>query len=79
MLQEIAPTYVVIGAVTGGIPLPEPEDWKISRLIEQLSMFTEVVAKDNLKRLLDLEPIKDFLTQPDPKRRMIQAGLLGGG
>lgn len=79
MLYEIAPTYVVIGAVTGGIPLPEPEDWKISGLIEQLSMFTEVVAKDNLKRLLDLEPIKDFLTQSDPKRRMIQAGLLGGG
>ena len=78
MLKEIASTYVVIGAVTGGIPIPEPEDWKISRLIEQLSMFTEVVAKDNLKRLLDLEPLKNFLTEPDPKRRMIQAGLLGG-
>ncbi len=78
MLKQIAPTYVVIGAVTGNVPLPEPEDWKISRLIENLSTFTEVVAKDNLKRLLDLEPIKDFLTPLDPHRRMIQAGLLGG-
>lgn len=78
MLKQIAPTYVVIGAVTGGISIPEPEDWKISRLIEELSTFTEVVAKNNLKRLLDLEPIKDFLTKPDPKCRMIQAGLIGG-
>lgn len=78
MLKLIAPTYVVIGAVTGGISLPEPEDWKISRLIEELSVFTELVAKDNLKRLLDLEPIKHFLTVPDPHRRMIQGGLLGG-
>ena len=78
MLKEMAPTYVVIGAVTGNVSLPEPEDWKISRLIEELSTFTEVVAKANLKRLLDLESIKDFLTSPDPKRRMTQAGLLGG-
>jgi DNA repair photolyase len=50
-MREIKPQFVSIGADSKGHHLPEPSWDKVERLIEELSKFTEVKIKDNLKRL----------------------------
>ena len=45
------PIQVNIGADSGGNGLPEPEAWEIEELIKELSEFTKVERKKNLKRL----------------------------
>jgi hypothetical protein len=50
-IKDIKPSFVSIGADSKGHHLPEPSWDKVERLIEQLSKFTEVKIKDNLKRL----------------------------
>lgn len=50
-IKQIAPEFVSIGADSKGHHLPEPSPNKVERLIEELSKFTEVKMKDNLKRL----------------------------
>lgn len=50
-MKEIEPEFVSIGADSKGHHLPEPSPEKVNRLIEELSAFTEVKIKDNLKRL----------------------------
>jgi DNA repair photolyase len=47
------PHQVNIGADSGKNHLPEPPAWKIRELIEQLSRYTTVLKKPNLKRLLE--------------------------
>jgi len=52
MIKDINPKYVSIGANTNRkVKLPEPTEEKIKSLIKELSKFTEVRIKDNLKRL----------------------------
>lgn len=51
-LKDIGPSWVNIGADSGGHNLPEPSKEKIEALITELSKFTEVKIKDNLKRLI---------------------------
>lgn len=51
-LEKIRPQFVSIGADSKGHQLPEPSPKKISNLLEELSKFTEVRLKDNLKRLM---------------------------
>ena len=46
------PMQVNIGADSGRHGLPEPEAWKIEKLIKKLNKFTTVNKKKNLKRLL---------------------------
>jgi len=50
-IQEIAPDFVSVGADSKGHHLPEPSPDKLNKLIEELSKFTEVKVKSNLKRL----------------------------
>jgi hypothetical protein len=50
-IQEIAPDFVSIGADSKGHHLPEPPAEKVDRLIEEISRFTEVKVKRNLKRI----------------------------
>jgi len=50
-IQEIGPDFVSIGADSKGHHLPEPSQYKVNKLIEELSKFTDVRVKDNLKRL----------------------------
>ena len=50
-IKEIRPEFVSIGADSKGHNLPEPTPDKVNALIEELSKFTEVKIKDNLKRL----------------------------
>jgi hypothetical protein len=50
-IQEIAPDFVSIGADSKGHHLPEPSPDKVDRLIKELSNFTVVNIKGNLKRL----------------------------
>ena len=50
-IQEIGPDFVSIGADSKGHHLPEPSPDKIDRLIKELSEFTVVKVKSNLKRL----------------------------
>ncbi|KKL46373.1 hypothetical protein LCGC14_2346180, partial [marine sediment metagenome] len=51
MIKMIQPEFVNIGADSKGHNLPEPSNEKIAKLIEELTKFTEVNLKDNLKRL----------------------------
>lgn len=51
-IRRIAPEFVSIGADSKGHSLPEPSATKVGALMEELSKFTEVKVKDNLKRLL---------------------------
>ena len=46
-----APEWVNIGADSQGHHLPEPSAEKVKALIEQLSLFTTVKIKSNLKRI----------------------------
>jgi hypothetical protein len=52
LIRNCGPVQVAIGADSGNNHLPEPSKEKVLALIERLSMFTKVVQKDNLKRLL---------------------------
>lgn len=49
---EINPKFVSIGADSKKHNLPEPSKEKIEALIRELSLFTEVKIKDNLRRLM---------------------------
>lgn len=51
MIRPCAPEWVNIGADSKGHDLPEPPAEKIKELIAELSRFTEVKLKSNLKRL----------------------------
>jgi len=50
-IQEIGPDFVSIGADSKGHHLPEPPPDKVDRLVQELSKFTVVKLKNNLKRL----------------------------
>lgn len=52
LIEFCRPKQVNIGADSGGHKLPEPEPWKIQRLIEELDEITVVKQKKNLKRIL---------------------------
>ena len=52
LLKEVMPKQVNIGADSGGHKMPEPSKEKLLNLIEQLSKFTKVVHKKNVKRLI---------------------------
>lgn len=58
-IQEIAPDFVSIGADSKGHHLPEPSSDKVDSLIEELSKFTEVKIKNNLRRLRQKMPVGD--------------------
>jgi len=51
-IETCLPEQVNIGADSGGNKLPEPTREKIEALIDQLSYFTKVKEKKNLKRLI---------------------------
>jgi hypothetical protein len=52
MLKKARPIQINIGADSGNNNLPEPSKEKVLKLISELSEFTTVFQKDNLKRLL---------------------------
>jgi DNA repair photolyase len=52
MIKRCSPRQVNIGADSGNHHLPEPSRGEIEILIEQLSKFTIVKQKTNLKRLM---------------------------
>lgn len=51
-IKGIEPDFVSIGAGSERLNLPEPIPETIQKLISKLEKFTEVLLKDNLKRLL---------------------------
>jgi len=51
LIQFACPEWVNIGADSQGHHLPEPSAEKVKALIEQLSLFTTVKIKSNLKRI----------------------------
>lgn len=51
-IRDIRPFRVSIGADSKGHHLVEPDSKKLRRLIVELENFTQVIQKDNLKRLL---------------------------
>jgi len=51
MIKRCCPLEVYIGADSGGHKLPEPPAGKVMELIAELSKFTEVKLKKNLKRI----------------------------
>ena len=51
LIQFASPEWVNIGADSQGHHLPEPSAEKVKALIEQLSLFTTVKIKSNLKRI----------------------------
>ena len=53
MLQDIKPEFVSVGADSKRNNLIEPPPEKIKQLIEYLKSYTNVIIKNNLKRLLD--------------------------
>lgn len=53
LIKDCNPDFVSIGADSKGHRIPEPKTWEIMKLIEELSTFTDVKPKKNLKRLLD--------------------------
>jgi DNA repair photolyase len=52
MIKQCNPIQVNIGADSGNNHLPEPPKDKLLSLIEQLSQFTTIHRKNNLRRLL---------------------------
>ena len=52
LIEHCNPSQVNIGADSGNNGLPEPNRDNINWLIDNLSKFTKVKTKDNLKRLL---------------------------
>jgi hypothetical protein len=55
-INQINPDFVSIGADSKGHNLQEPSADKVDRLIQELSDFTEVKVKGNLKRLSQRVP-----------------------
>jgi len=55
LVRQCNPKQVNIGADSGNNNLPEPGPEKIKELISELSKFTVVKQKDNLKRLMNSE------------------------
>ncbi len=51
LIRGIRPYFVSIGADSKGHHLPEPSPDKVEQLINELRLFTNVIIKDNLKRL----------------------------
>jgi hypothetical protein len=58
-MKEIGPDFVSIGADSKGHNLPEPSPSNVDKLIEELSKFTDVRVKDNLKRLRQEMPKRE--------------------
>lgn len=54
-VKHCRPRFVNIGADSGGHNLPEPPKENVLELIAELSKFTEVKPKKNLKRILGRE------------------------
>lgn len=52
MIWDIYPEFVSIGADSKNHHLPEPSGDKIKALITELGKITQVIQKDNLKRLM---------------------------
>lgn len=52
-MEDIQPEFVNVGADSKGNNLPEPPAWKVRELIKELSNFTEVKIKKNLRRILE--------------------------
>jgi len=52
IIKSCEPEWVNIGADSKNHNLPEPSKEKILALIKELSQFTKVIQKDNLRRLL---------------------------
>lgn len=52
LISECNPIQVNIGADSGNNNLPEPSKEKVLKLIDELSKFTKVEQKKNLKRIL---------------------------
>lgn len=52
LIQEIRPKYVNIGADSKNHNLPEPSEFKIKLLIEELKKFTNITKKENLSRII---------------------------
>lgn len=59
MMKIIKPEFISIGADSKGHNLPEPSTEKIKKLMEELGKFTEVIIKDNLKRLYNVRNPND--------------------
>jgi hypothetical protein len=55
LIRQSEPIQVNIGADSGNNHLPEPSAEKIIVLINELNMFTKVVSKRNLERILGKE------------------------
>lgn len=51
MLKRCEPIQINIGADSGNNHLPEPDNYKIDRLINELMKFTKVKLKKNIKRI----------------------------
>jgi len=51
-IKSIKPEFISIGADSKGFNLPEPKKDKVEDLINELSKFTEVKVKNNLKRIM---------------------------
>jgi len=52
MIKDIQPSFVSVGADSKGHKLLEPSKDKTLELISQLKDFTEVIVKDNLRRII---------------------------
>jgi DNA repair photolyase len=52
LLQYAQPALITIGADSKGHTLPEPSPQEIKLLIAELQQFTQVIIKQNLRRLL---------------------------
>lgn len=55
MIKNIKPQWVNIGADSKGHKLLEPSKDKVLELIKELSKFTKVIKKENLKRIMEMK------------------------
>ena len=53
MLRDVKPEFVSIGADSKRNNLIEPPSEKIEQLIKHLKSYTNVIIKNNLKRLIE--------------------------
>jgi len=51
MVTQLRPSFVSIGADSGGNRLPEPAPEKVELLVRLLKGYTRVFLKENLRRL----------------------------
>jgi hypothetical protein len=51
LIRRAGPEWINIGADSGHNNLPEPQEYKIRELIEQLREITQVHLKSNLARI----------------------------